>query len=287
MPCVDVNGRTVDLSWGRREQRVEWAGGVIQPISNVSKAVEVVEMTRSETSSEIVERIHPWIRASSWNHSSSAAEEGDEEPERKPCREEEVEFSEALSEEAILRGEGDVVAEEEGGLCCTAAAAEERRTAGGVLRWEKARREGGREHGGGFYEGLKHDGIHANHGSKYNPSVIERDTDSFKKRNHREQRGFEKQVASVATIPSSTTAKVVSHNGKGEQHKVSQAAPTNSASDAAVLQPQRCTRVRHSVTHQEINMATVFWVFTIIVFKFLWGRYYLKELERFKYVLYF
>ncbi|RAL52129.1 hypothetical protein DM860_014956 [Cuscuta australis] len=82
----------------------------------------------------------------------------------------------------------------------------------------------------------------------------ERDTDSFKKRNHREQRGFEKQVASVATIPSSTTAKVVSHNGKGEQHKVSQAAPTNSASDAAVLQPQRCTRVRHSVTHQEINM---------------------------------
>ncbi|RAL51838.1 hypothetical protein DM860_010556 [Cuscuta australis] len=46
---------------------------------------------------------------------------------------------------------------------------------------------------------------------------------------------------------------VVSHNGKGEQPKVSKAAPTTSASVAAVLQPQKCTPVRHSVTHQESN----------------------------------
>ncbi|VFQ86932.1 unnamed protein product [Cuscuta campestris] len=35
MPCVDVNGRIVDLSWGRREQGVEWAG-VIGPMHHGS-----------------------------------------------------------------------------------------------------------------------------------------------------------------------------------------------------------------------------------------------------------
>ncbi|RAL47465.1 hypothetical protein DM860_011203 [Cuscuta australis] len=52
---------------------------------------------------------------------------------------------------------------------------------------------------------------------------------------------------------SSTTTKVLFQNGKGEQQKVSQRTPITTASDTAVLQPQKCTTVRHNVTHKEMN----------------------------------
>ncbi|RAL50382.1 hypothetical protein DM860_017663 [Cuscuta australis] len=86
----------------------------------------------------------------------------------------------------------------------------------------------------------------------------ERETDSLEKTNHQEQGGFQKQVATIALrnvhlLKSSTTTKVASHNDKGEPHKVSQAAPTTSASSAAILQPQKCTSVRHSATHPGSN----------------------------------
>ncbi|VFQ67338.1 unnamed protein product, partial [Cuscuta campestris] len=106
---------------------------------------------------------------------------------------------------------------------------------------------------GGSYEGLKHD-IHSNHGPKHNASLAgcqsERGTNSLKKTNHQEQGGFQKQVV---TMQLSTTTKVLFQNGKGEQQKVSQGTPITTASDAAVLQPQKCTTVRHNVTHKEMN----------------------------------